>query len=116
MPSSSSTPAAAEAAAHKSLDASARSWSDTPSDVIHGYQQVAARSGSDHQQVPQAQKGTTDTMERTYALGAMDMAAVSRSRVPAMVNGSCSPAAFWSPIALGTTRKHGQPRRTKASP
>jgi hypothetical protein len=55
-------------------------------------------------------------MERTLAFGAMDMATVSRSRVPAMANGSCPRTAFWYPIALGTTQKHGQPRRTKASP
>ena len=56
-------------------------------------------------------------MERTLAFGAMDMATVSRlGRVPAMANGSCPRTAFWYPIALGTTQKHGQPRRTKASP
>jgi hypothetical protein len=51
----------------------------------------------------------------TYAAEAMGMALASRPRVAP--NGSCSPATFWAPIALGTTdRKHGQPRRTKASP
>ena len=89
------------------------SWSDTPSDVTHAYRQVAVAETTDPQQ---SQKGPTDTMERTLALGAMDMATVSRSRVPAMVNGSCPRPAFWYPIALGTTQKHGQPRRTKASP
>jgi hypothetical protein len=50
----------------------------------------------------------------TYATEAMGMALASRPRVAANV---CSQASFWAPIALGTTdRKHGQPRRTKASP
>jgi hypothetical protein len=54
------------------------------------------------------------TMQRTTALGAMEMAAVARPRVGA--NGACRSVSYWFSIDLGTTTKHGQPRRTKASP
>jgi hypothetical protein len=57
-------------------------------------------------------------MQRTFApgaaTGAMEMAAVARPRVGA--NGSCPSVSYWFSIDLGTTRKHAQPRRTKASP
>jgi hypothetical protein len=49
-----------------------------------------------------------------YAAQANGMAGAARVRV----NGPCpvSPAfAVWSPISLGTTDKHGRPRRTQVS-
>ena len=50
----------------------------------------------------------------TYANAANGMAVMAGPRA---VFGPCSPVAFWSPIALGTTadQKHGQPRWTQES-
>jgi hypothetical protein len=54
-------------------------------------------------------------MHVTCAPEAMGMAFAARPRVRA--NGSYTPVAFWSPIALGTTdQKHRSPRRFQASP
>ncbi len=54
-------------------------------------------------------------MHANCAPEAMGMALAALPRVRA--NGSYTTAAFWSPIALGTTdQKHRSPRRIQASP